>query len=436
MELSPPDIVLRALSDIRSPVPNTDRSKRGSGLIIDPFFEIAKPAQFGHRRIVPRVCIVDGKPHIRTFLASAFEELGFIAEECARVSDVAAALVGAPPDLIVLGLLLPESEVTKTLHVLARSRFGGKVMLFGGRGSTVLLALHDLGEQTGLAMLPPLRTPFRDSDLRENVSTFLPIPSSPSVPIDVDQALRNNWLELWYQPKIDLRQMALRGAEALIRMRHPTWGVVPPSSFIPGEADPQLRVLSEFVIGRAMADWTAFIRGGQSIEMTVHLPMSVLEDSGFIDRMCLQIPDPSARLTVEITSVDVGRNPVSARRAAKQLASYNVGISIDDVACEASWADIEDFPITELQVDRSFINGCANDPHKRAVCGMILKIAQRLSARANAKGIENSADFQTLCDMGFELGQGFLFAKPMEMQKFARTMMRGRRPAVPSRPPK
>jgi EAL domain-containing protein (putative c-di-GMP-specific phosphodiesterase class I) len=57
---------------------------------------------------------------------------------------------------------------------------------------------------------------------------------------------------------------------------------------------------------------------------------------------------------------------------------------------------------------------------------MILKIAERLSARANAKGIENTADFQALCDMGFELGQGFLFAKPLEKDKFARIMLRRR----------
>ena len=383
---------------------------------------------FGHRRPVPRVCIVDGKAHIRTFLASALEELGFLADGCARVSDVTAVLADAPPDVIVLGLLSPESEVTKTLHMLARSRFAGKVMLFGGRASTALLALQDLGEQAGLAMLPPLRTPFRDNDLRLNLSGFLPIPTLPSVPIDVEQALRNGWLELWYQPKIDLRRMALRGAEALIRMRHPTWGVVPPASFIPGDGDQQLRALSEFIVGRVLRDWAAFAQNASSLGMTVRLPMSILEDPGFIDRVGPRWSGlaSSGRLTVEVSSVDIGRDPAHARDIAKRLKARNIGISIDDVAAEASWADIEDFPIAELQVDRGFVLGCANDPYKRAVCSMILKIAERLSACANAKGIENTADFQVLCDMGFELGQGFLFAKPLEKDKFARIMLRRR----------
>jgi EAL domain-containing protein (putative c-di-GMP-specific phosphodiesterase class I) len=301
-------------------------------------------------------------------------------------------------------------------------------MLFGGRASMALLALHDAGEQLGLTMLPPLRTPFRDSELQENLAEFLPIPLSPDLPIDVEEALRNNWLELWYQPKVDLKQMSLRGAEALVRMRHPTWGVVPPASFIPSERDPKLRALSEFVIERAMADWVNFAEGRAPVDMTIHLPMSVLEDPGFIDRMCLQLPDHAAfaRLIVEVNSIEVGRDPALASAAARQLATYNVGISIDDVTSEASWADIGDFPIAELQVDPSFIKGCADDRNKRAVCGMIVKIAERLSARTNAKGIETTADFQAVCDIGFDLGQGFLFAKPMEAHKFARTMLRGR----------
>src|SRR5690606_24504337 len=107
-----------------------------------------------------------------------------------------------------------------------------------------------------------------------NLSEFLPIPSSPGVPIDVDEALRSDLLELWYQPKVDLQEMSLGGAEALIRMRHPSWGVVPPSFFIPGESDPRLCALSEFVVARAMADWTSFVRGRAPVGMTIHLPMS------------------------------------------------------------------------------------------------------------------------------------------------------------------
>jgi EAL domain-containing protein (putative c-di-GMP-specific phosphodiesterase class I) len=377
--------------------------------------------------MAPRVCIVDHKPHIRTFLAEAFEDFGFVARQCGRASEVNAELKKDELDLIVLGLLAPESDVTNVLHVSALSGYRGKVMLFGGRASPALLGLHDLGERLGLAMLPPLLTPFRDSELQDNLSVFLPIPPSPNLPVDVDEALGNGWLELWYQPKIDLRQMSLQAAEAQIRMRHPAWGVVAPESFIPTDRDPLFRALSEFVVARAIADWIFFAERRRPIELVIPLPISIFEDSEFVDRLCLRLPRHAAlaKLTVEISSMDIGRDTQLVKRAARHLEACNVAISIDDVMAETSWVDVSDFPIAELQVDQSFIAGCANDRQKRAACGKVLNIAQRLGARTTAKGLDASADFRAVCDMGFDLGQGALFAKPMDAQKFARTVLRG-----------
>jgi EAL domain-containing protein (putative c-di-GMP-specific phosphodiesterase class I) len=306
-------------------------------------------------------------------------------------------------------------------------------MLFGGRAATSLIALHELGEQSGLAMLPPLGTPYRDSDLHENLSPFLPIPASPSMVVDVEEAMRNSWLEMWYQPKIDLREMLPCGAEALIRMRHPTWGIVPPAAFVPRYDDPNLRQLSDFVVKRVMEDWTFFSQGRPPLDMTIHLPSALLEDRPFVDRMCLQLPDCAAfaRLFVEISSVDVRRDHAVVRAAATRLRDYNIGISVGDVMAEASWVDVADFPIAELQIDGNFINGCADDRAKHSACEMVVEIARKLQAKTLAKNLERTADCRAVCDMDIDAGQGFLFAKPMEAHRFVRTMLR-RRSAAPN----
>ena len=111
---------------------------------------------------------------------------------------------------------------------------------------------------------------------------------------------------------------------------------------------------------------------------------------------------------------------------AKQLTAHNVGVSIDDVIGDVSWAEIPDFPIAELRVDQAFFEGCASDQQKRSACGTVLQIAEQMKARTIATGIESSEDFQAVCDMGFTLGQGSLFAKPMEAGAFARTMLKQR----------
>jgi EAL domain-containing protein (putative c-di-GMP-specific phosphodiesterase class I) len=220
--------------------------------------------------------------------------------------------------------------------------------------------------------------------------------------------------------------MLLSGAEALIRMRHPTWGIVLPASFIPDADDPNLRALSEFVVERAMADWSFFSAGRTPIDMTIHLPAALLGDSAFIERMWLRLPDQAAfaKLFVEIDSAEARRDHSLVRRAARHLQGHNVGISIDDVMAESSWVDVADFPIAELQVDASFIDGIADDRAKRTACEMALKIGKRLGARTVAKGLERTADCRVVCQLGFEIGQGFLFAKPMEAARFARSMLR------------
>ena len=107
-------------------------------------------------------------------------------------------------------------------------------------------AVRQIGDEYGLAMLPSLPTPFSAGSLRDSVATLLPAEPAPSPAVDVAEALKAGWLELWYQQKIDLRTMVPSGAEALVRMRHPAWGVVPPAYFIPDELDPHFQSLSEF----------------------------------------------------------------------------------------------------------------------------------------------------------------------------------------------
>ena len=391
--------------------------------MVDLCLKHHNPLQFGARRLPPRVCVVDAKPHIRTFLAETLEELGFVASQCGRASEVPGALASTTPNLVVVGLLMPESDVTRTLRSLAVNGYSGNVMLFGGRASPVLVALQILGEQLGLAMLPPLRTPFRDSDLHEILAEFLPIAPCPSLPVDVEEALRNNWLELWYQPKIDLHHMKVHGAEALIRMRHPTLGVIPPAFFIPSDDDPRCRMLAEFVLDRAMADWTYFAQAKAVVEMTIHLSMAVLQQGDFADRLYLQLPDHAAfaRLLIEVDNVDVSHDPVLARQVMKQLDVYNIGVSVGDVVAQPSWAVMGDFPVAELQMEAAHIEDCEQE--RLADYGMALSLAEQLETQTVAKGIETASAFRMARDIGFDFGQGFIFAKPMDAPKFLRSVL-------------
>lgn len=381
---------------------------------------------FGRRKVRPRVCVADDRQHIRTFLGETLEELGFITCECAQASELGAVLERHLPDLVVLGLSGGGVEAGEMLKSLAARTFDGKVLLLGRRNTPAVAAVQELGEELGLAMLPMLSTPFDDRNLRDSVAALLPVEQSLSSPVDVAEAVGAGWLELWYQPKLDVRTLSVGGAEALIRMRHPTWGVVPPAYFIPDDSDPHFRALSEFVIGQAVDDWHTYVVRYGHVEIAINLPIEFLRDPESLRALCLHMPDHPAfeGLIVEINGTEVVRNLMLLTDIAKQLRFCNINLSIDDLGAEwPSFAQIKDFPFFEIKVDRKFITGCADDRLKQMICRRILDMAGIVGARTVAEGVETRADFLCVREMGFNLVQGFLFAKPMPALKFARTML-------------
>jgi EAL domain-containing protein (putative c-di-GMP-specific phosphodiesterase class I) len=159
--------------------------------------------------------------------------------------------------------------------------------------------------------------------------------------------------------------------------------------------------------------------------MTIHLPMSVLQHADFADRLYLQLPDHSAfaRLLIELDNVDIGRDPALARQIAMQLEVYNIGVSVGDVTAEPCWAGLDDFPVAELQMEGTLLGECDNNQDRLRTYGTVLDLAKRMGAQTVAKGIETSFAFRAARDFGFDLGQGFIFGKPMDAHKFARTVL-------------
>ena len=385
-------------------------------------------ATFGRRKVRPRVCIADGKQHIRKFLGDALEEIGFITCECTQVGELDAALDAQLSDLVVVGLSSGGVEAAAILKALAARAYSGEVLLLGPRTSSVVAAVQELGEQLGLAMLPALATPFGTEGLRDSVATLLPTDAPPSPPVDVLEALDAGWVELWYQPKFDTRTLQLSGAEALIRVRHPTWGIVSPAYFLPDAGDSHFRAISDFVIGQAISDWHDFITERRGVEISINLPISFLQDPESVAGLCRKMPDHPAfeGLIVEIDAADVFANLDLARAVARQLRFSNIAVSIDDLGSEwPSLVGLHDFPFVEIKVDQQFIIGCANDRLKQTDCRQIFELADGFGARTVAEGVETRADYLTVREMGFDVVQGFLFAKPMTANNFMRTTLRG-----------
>jgi|NGEPerStandDraft_6_1074524.scaffolds.fasta_scaffold44499_1 EAL domain-containing protein (putative c-di-GMP-specific phosphodiesterase class I) len=394
----------------------------------------ASVSTFGRRKMTPSACICDSNRHVRTFLCDALEELGYIVRESTEADELSGHLDERPFDLVVIGLSGGGVLANEFLTALTVRHYAGKVLVVGRPDSPMVKAVEELGGTLGLVMLPLLATPYREENLRHILAALPPAEAPPSPPIDVAEALHAGWLELWYQPKIDVRTLVPCGAEALIRIRHPAWGIVPPAYFIPDDGDPNFRGLSEFVVSQAVKHWHYFVEQHGNVEIAINLPVAFLSDPEALPEIYRRLPKHPAfkGMTIEINGTEVIRNLAPVKKIARQLRFHDVGVSIDDLGAEwPSLLENADFPFVELKVDPKFVAGCADNRLKQVICHRILELAGECGARTVAEGIETKADFLAVREMGFDLVQGFLFAKPMSARKFARTML-GRTLTLPA----
>jgi EAL domain-containing protein (putative c-di-GMP-specific phosphodiesterase class I) len=242
---------------------------------------------------------------------------------------------------------------------------------------------------------------------------------------EVAKALGAGWLELWYQPKIGSQTLDLRGAEALIRMRHPQLGIVPPAGFMPQMAQQYLPALSQFVIARAVADWRYFLAEQRPLDLSINLPISFIDDPGAFEFLCRHLPDHLAfeGLILEVDGSEISRDLSAARDFAKQARLRKVAISVDRLGDEwTALLQLRDFPSVEIKIEPELVAGCAHDQAKQTLCRHIVGAASQFGARTVAVGVETYADFVTARELGFDMIQGFLFAKPMGAQTFMRSI--------------
>ena len=239
--------------------------------------------------------------------------------------------------------------------------------------------------------------------------------------IALAEALRNNWLEIWYQPKIDLKRKCLAGAEALARIRHPQFGVLLPGNFLPDVDKESVAELAQHALLATLCDWTMFEEAGFNLHLAVNVPVSVVLELA-IPRLVAEYRPKSTRwpgLILEVTEDQVVRDIALAKEIATQLRVSGITIAIDDFgAGYSSFASLRDLPFAELKIDHSFVKGCATDATHAAICQTAIDLAHRFGGAAVAEGVESQADLQALMVIGCDFGQGVLIAPPMPKERF------------------
>ena len=228
--------------------------------------------------------------------------------------------------------------------------------------------------------------------------------------------LTRGWFELFYQPKIDLHSMRMVGAEALVCARHPTRGVLPPGVFLPGASEADMLALTERVIITALHDWEVFAENGMSLKLSVNVPVSAFLKLPIADIVRAARPraDNWPGLIMEVTEDEIIHDLKIANDVAAALRSFNCTLALDDFgAGYSSLARLRQLPFSELKIDRSYVTNCHIDRVNAGLCETIVELSRRFGLKTVAEGIETIHESHKLQGIGCDIGQGYLFAKPM-----------------------
>jgi diguanylate cyclase (GGDEF)-like protein/PAS domain S-box-containing protein len=250
------------------------------------------------------------------------------------------------------------------------------------------------------------------------------------------RAIERNELLLHYQPQLDADGDHLVGVEALLRWRHPEFGMVSPAEFIPlAETSGQIVAIGEWVLRTAVTQLKSWIDAGVApMVVAVNLSAVQFRHAGLPAVVTRALSDaglPAQYLELELTE-SVTANPTAAISMMDALHSLGVRLSLDDFGTGYSSLNyLKRFPLHTLKIDQSFVRDIDTDPDDRAIVRAIIQLARALNLQTIAEGVETDAQHQFLRHEGCDMMQGYRFCRPMDAAALE-MWIAGREAAPPS----
>ncbi len=240
---------------------------------------------------------------------------------------------------------------------------------------------------------------------------------------ELQRAIDGGELALALQPKLNLQSGELVGAEALIRWQHPTRGLLMPGAFIPfAEQAGFIRKITRWALREGALIGSAWARAGMPLSLSVNISADDLADpqlDSHLREVLAETRMPSELLTLELTESGFIGDPDKALLKLQTLKTQGVMLSIDDFGTGySSLSYLTRMPVDELKIDRSFVSAIAGSPEATAVVQAAIEMGHSLGLSIVAEGIEDRGTAADLASLGCDVGQGYVYAKPMLREAF------------------
>lgn len=396
--------------------------------------QITQPGQHGddyqydESRI--RILLLDDETFMHKLLAHMLTSLGYNSIVACEKGQDALELVNAhdnSPNLILLDLNMPNMDGIEFVRKLVDHDYKGSLILVSGEDERVLQMAEKLVQAHHITVLGHLKKPVSLDSLASLVTRWRPakLPGEISKRYtagELRQAIDNDMLVNYYQPKVDVATHAVVGVETLVRWRHPSDGMVLPDLFITlAEENGLIDDLTRSVLTQAMRQSKLWEQEGLKLHVSINVSMENLMSVTFADFVAATASVAGVSPSDILLEVTESRLMLDHRMPLEVLTRLRLkrfGLSIDDFGTgHSSLTQLHDISFNELKIDRSFVHGAWRDETVLAMYNASLGLGKQLGMQVVAEGVEDRDDWEFLRRTGCDLAQGYFIAHPMQAEE-------------------
>jgi EAL domain-containing protein (putative c-di-GMP-specific phosphodiesterase class I)/CheY-like chemotaxis protein len=382
------------------------------------------------------VLVIDDHRFQRSMLTRMLKALGV--SRVLEAGDGASALVLLRQhrdslSLVISDVDMPEMDGLEFLRRLAEEAPRTPVALHSALDRELLKSVEVMAGEYGLQLIGVLEKPVTEQSLGAVLNKALERTAHADAAApdanesQVVAALNRHEFEPWFQPKVDLRTGHACGAEVLVRWCRIESEPLPPDRFLATVASVGLmRSLTLDLAAQSARCLARLPSRGRHFGLALNVCPSLLEDPEFADALARSLVQAGAapdEVILEITESAAVRNQGAALENLARLRMRGFALSIDDFGTGfSSLSQLVRTPFSEMKIERCFVGRLVEDRAARTLVESLIGLARRLGLRTVAEGIENEAQLEILQQLDCDMGQGFLFAKPMPVEEWLQWM--------------
>ncbi|HHF2880225.1 TPA: EAL domain-containing protein [Vibrio diabolicus] len=379
-----------------------------------------------------KILVIDDQPVVRKTLTICLNNIGiktvFEAENGKQAKEL---LAFNEFNVIFCDLNMPVEDGFEVLRALGVMKFSGAVIIISSEEQEILASTSNLARFYDLNIMGCVEKPITFKVVQNIIEAIQALPTVKRATTQLSELpeeeliryLEAQKIEAYFQPQVDLISKKMKGVEVLARIHDDQGSLIPPDSFIPvAERSPSIILeLTQKVIDKALKEVSRNYKSLCNLTYAFNISGKVLENEDFPKWLCRTVDKygiPHEKIICELTETAISSSPTIIDTQMLRLRIMKFKLSIDDFGTGySSIAKLHTIPFNELKIDKEFVFNCLTNIKSAAIVEQSIEMGKALGMSVVAEGIESVEVENFLLNKGCEIGQGYLYYKPVKISE-------------------